>query len=322
MKIVRLTREHRAFFLDMDPFLMMERLEFPGSFALAALEEKEDIKGDLPAGLMICSLGEDRLMIEWLCVAAEFRTQGVGEQLLIAAFEAAERGGLQTVCAYMNQAYGRELVCPYEEQYLKERLFASGQELPGEWITDIRTMAAHPYLKQKPDILSQAYALRVLSAAKLREGIAVLAGMKTVAMLYPVSGNSALFDPDLSFLLLRGDEVCGGVLVQSVVASGNEIRGDVSTPVTQEYTLYPVLFCATSEREACFLLVNALQAAEKKYAPDTDIHVILRSSTYAPLLEKLLPGKRIQSSYLIAQVEEYVHWKEVRKAQEDNGSGK
>lgn len=56
MKISRMTREQKDFFLDMDPLMMMDRLDFPNTFALIATLQNEEAGEDIPAGLMICSL--------------------------------------------------------------------------------------------------------------------------------------------------------------------------------------------------------------------------------------------------------------------------
>ena len=49
MKIGRLTKEQVDFFADMDPLLMLERLEFPNCFALAATETDMQTLEELPA---------------------------------------------------------------------------------------------------------------------------------------------------------------------------------------------------------------------------------------------------------------------------------
>ena len=56
MKISRMTREQKDFFLDMDPLMMMDRLDFPNTFALIATLQNEEAGEDIPAGLMICAL--------------------------------------------------------------------------------------------------------------------------------------------------------------------------------------------------------------------------------------------------------------------------
>lgn len=311
MRIVRLTKEQREFFLGMDPFFMMERLEFPGSFALAALETDETTHTDLPAGFLICSLGRERLVIEWLYVAPVHRMKGVGEQLLLAAFDAAVSGSLKTVCASMNRMNQRELVCPEQELYFQQRLFLTRQELPGEWVTDIRTIASNPYFNRKMETNDQICYLRYLSGAKRSEYVTALAA--SVPVLYLVDKKSALLDADLSLFLFQDEKLCGGFLAQCVNTPIYEVTKGVILQTGERQTLYPVLFRASSKKVAGALLSAAVEAAQRKYEPDTAVHVILRDSNLAVLMENLAPGTHVESWFLTAQVQDYVEWQKKKK---------
>lgn len=304
MKISRMTREQKDFFLDMDPLLMMDRLDFPNTFALIATQQNEEAGEDILAGLMICSLQGRALIVEWLCVAAAYRMQGVGEQLLLSAFDMAAEGKLENICAYINDEYGRDLICAGQENYFRERLFEREQILPGEWLTDLRTLAAQPFFRRNPAASLQAVSLRKLSTTMIRDGVAKLAKMKEAAMLYAMNGSMDLFDADLSFFLLDGEKLCGGLLVQCVKRSLPDVHADIPVYLT-ENVLYPVLFCAKSESEASTLLLSSMKAATEKYALDTDVRVILKSNIYEKLCTYILPESRIHSKLLIADVSEY-----------------
>lgn len=304
MKISRLTKEQKEFFLDMDPLMMMDRLEFPNTFALIAIQQNETNGEDIPAGLMICSVHGKVLIIDWLCVSAQYRMQGIGEQLLINAFELAAQAGLENVCAYINQEYGRDAICQGEENYFKERLFHREQKLPGEWFTDLRTISSQPYFSRKGANLPQVISLRRLSVTMVRDGLASLAKMKETAMLYPMNGNADALDADLSFLLLDGEKICGGLLVQCVTRAVPQLRSDVLVRPT-ENILYPVLFSVKSEPEARALLLACVQAALEKYDPDTDVHIILKTNIYEKLCNYILPYDRTENKILIADVSEY-----------------
>lgn len=304
MKIARLTKEQKDFFLDMDPLMMLERLEFPGSFALVAIEQNKRTQRDIPAGLMICSQWKDRLVIEWLYIAIQYRTQGIGEQLLLAAFQTAKQQNLPMLCAYINKDYGRELICPDEELFFKERLFQQEQQLPGEWFTDLRTLSMQPFFKRKATSLPQVVSLRKLSATMVRDAIAALANAKGADMLYSVAGNSELFDSDLSFLIMDGNTVRAALLVQSVTRNLPEERNGVIVRVSEDI-LYPALFYAKSEPDVTALLFASLQAANEKYTPDTNVQVILTSSTYSRLLTAILPTDQIENKLLIANVDDF-----------------
>ena len=69
--------------------------------------------------------------------------------------------------------------------------------------------------------------------------------------------------------------------------------------------LCPVYFCAQSELEEKALLLAAMQAAEKKYAPDTEVHIISHSNTCEKLMHEALPEGGTPSRLLIADVAEY-----------------
>lgn len=312
MRIVRLKKEQREFFLDMDHFYMMERLEFPGSFALAALAENETGSGEIPAGLMICTLKSDRLVIEWLCVAAAYRTKGIGERLLTEAFEAVREGKLLTVCASFRREDLRERIYPESELYFQQRLFGERRSLPGEWLTDVRTIASIPYLKRKPEEGFQVYPLRHLTGTKRSEAIAAFAGLEKLPVLYPLSEGNDLLDQDLSLLLLAKGKPCGALLVQCVTTPVREVRSGTIVQTGEHQTLYPVMFYAGSDKAAGVLLSAVAREAERKYAPDTAVRVIIRDSNYASLMEKLVPDAHIDSWFLTARVADYALWKEIK----------
>ena len=58
MRITRLERDQRGFVLDLDPLMMLDRLEFPNAFALLAIESDAQTNDDLPAGPLIASVQE------------------------------------------------------------------------------------------------------------------------------------------------------------------------------------------------------------------------------------------------------------------------
>ncbi|MDD7643190.1 MAG: hypothetical protein PUK75_12095, partial [bacterium] len=206
--------------------------------------------------------------------------------------------------AYINDEYGRELICAGQENYFRERLFDREQILPGEWITDLRTLVSRPFFQQNPPASSQAVSLRKMSTSMIRDGMSTLAKMRESAMLYTLNGSMDLFDADLSFFLMDGEKLCGGLLVQCVKRSLPDVHADIPVYWT-ENVLYPVLFGARSEAAASTLLLSSMKAATKKYALDTDVHVILKSSIYEKLCTYILPEKRIHNKLLIADVSEY-----------------
>lgn len=293
MNISYLTREQRDFFVDMDPLQMMDWLEFPNTFALIATDRMEPAGEDVPMGLMICSVFKQFLIIDWLCVNADHRMQGVGEQLLLKAFEMAKNAGYGSIKAYINEEYGRELVCDRQKQYFKERLFEQEQKLFGEWLTDLRTLLLHPFFHRIGTASTRAVPFRRQSVTMIREGIAALANMRESAMLYDVNYMGDCYDPDLSCFLMDGEHVCAGLIVQCV--GHDDLHGSTAT-------LYPTLFCAGSEQEVRTLLFTAMQAACEKYDLRTDVRIVLTSGRYERLCKYILPSAHIGNKLLIANV--------------------
>lgn len=305
MKIGRLSREQIDFFADMDPLLMLERLEFPNCFALAATETDMQTGEELPAGLMVCAKSDDRLIIEWIYVAPSYRMQGIGEQMLVAAFDIAKQQQLPEICAYVNREFGREMVCPDEEKFLGDHLFDKEQQLPGEWLTDLRTLSEQPYFKQQKEWLPIVTPLQQLTRAKLREALDSLASLEGAAMLYSAADAGAYLDEELSFLLSAKGEIRGGILVQCISRNLYETVDDTLVSAGKEQVLSPVYFCAQSVQEEKALLFAAMQAAVKKYAPDTEVHIICRSNSCDRLMHEVLPEGGTSSRLLIADVAEY-----------------
>ena len=307
MKIGILMKEQRELFVDMDPFLMMERLELPGYFAMAATEFDEEENSELPAGLMIGEILSDKLIIEWIYVQNEFRNRGIAAQLLDAAFTIARKNNLPTVCAYLSEEWGRELVCPSEEVFLEAYGFGNRSSLAGEWLTNLRALSEQEYFQQSTDNLPIVTPLQQLISSQARTALDALAGKEDAVMLCPINGQQALFDEELSFLLSSKGEIKGGILVKCLSRNRNEVREGKVVLLAKEKVLYPVLLCASSESEQQALLSAALQAAMKKYAKDTEVHILLRDDRLDPFLKKLRLDDAIPCSMLSANVEEYFH---------------
>lgn len=305
MKIGRLTKEQIDFFADMDPLLMLERLEFPNCFALAATETDTQTGEELPAGLMICAKSDERLIIEWIYVATSYRMQGIGEQLLVAAFDIAKQQQLPEVGAYVNREFGREMVCPGEEKFLGDHLFDKEQQLPGEWLTDLRRLSEQPYFKQQKERLPIVTPLQQLTRAKLREALDSLASLEGAAMLYSAADAGAYLDEELSFLISAKGEIRGGILVQCISRNLYETVDDTLALAGKEQVLCPVYFCAQSKPEEKALLFAAMQAAAKKYTPDTEVHIISHSNLCDRLMHEVLPEGGTPSRLLIADVAKY-----------------
>lgn len=305
MKIVQLTRSDRELFLDMDPLDKMELLEFPGAFALAAVVEQEETGADIPAGLTICRDTGESMIVHWLCVSEKYRRQGIGERLLAAVYDAAGKAGYPTVCAYLNHEYGRELICAGEETYLKDHFFTQTRPLAGEWVANIRTLKNADLLKGKAETEAiRVISMRTLPQEERQAALRLLKKGTYAAGLYPPEENWKYLDADVSCLLWKNGKPAGALLLQSTARTTAQIWQESVSYYTGQ-VLYPVFLCMESVAGLKILLQTVLKQAEAKYGADSELHILMKKGTYAPLVERLLPDVRIENKLMIASVEDY-----------------
>lgn len=307
MKITRLEKAQRELVLDLDPFLMMDRLELPGSFALVAAVTDAATGDELPVGLLIATRQEGQLTVDWLYVVGGHRMQGIGEQLLVAVFEYAAQTGIPRLCAYFNDEYGRREICNDEKAYFREHLFVEEQVLGGEWMTDIRTLAAQPKLCEKAALAAVPF--RKLNVTQAGVAIRNLLAREACETLYQIQAKERYFDPDLSFLLHDGEVVRGGLLVQRVARSVPCVR-DQTIIRAREEVFYPVLCCAPDDADVEALVAAACRSALARYDHGTEVRILLKSSRYAGIMNHLLPGRNVRNWLLVAQVDDYLHLQE------------
>lgn len=83
-----------------------------------------------------------------------------------------------------------------------------------------------------------------------------------------------------------------------------QLQGDTIRNCTEK-VLYPVCMSIESATGMRTLLDAVLTEAGVKYAADSEVHILMKKGTYAPLMERILPNSRIDSKLLVASVEDY-----------------
>lgn len=119
IKLVRLSDDEKILFAELDPFEMLERKSTLPEFVLGAVSTDDSKDFDTPVGLMICDILPQVLLVKWLFVSPEKRGEGFGEELLNAAMTSAKAEGKKYLAYYISSEYGREMICPNEEDYLE-----------------------------------------------------------------------------------------------------------------------------------------------------------------------------------------------------------
>ena len=77
MKIARVTGTETEYLTDLDPFGLLERLCMPHYFALCCM-----VNSPVPVALLVASVKERRVVIEWICVEPCYRHHGVATELI------------------------------------------------------------------------------------------------------------------------------------------------------------------------------------------------------------------------------------------------
>ena len=298
MKITELRKEHRDFFADMDPLMFLERTEFPDRVCLVAFigeEDDEKAKGkDIPAGLLIYRKAKECLMIEWVCVRAQYRYDGVGSELVDKVFGIAQEKGMDTVEIYLNGEYGREEICPGEEDYIDDFLFGGEKKLFGEWLIETRNLLKSAVCSETDPKEFQCRCLKDIAPSQLNSDLKTLVSKEEFNALYDMSEYGfGPIDRETGFISYMGNKPSGAILT---VMSGE--------------TLYVTGFIASRKSEASMLARYAIKAAGKKYGGSQEVRIIKYTEDYTDIIEAVAAGlkgvKPVRNTVYSADVKKHI----------------
>lgn len=246
IKLAKIDQSQISFFEKMDPFFMLERIVLPEYFAFTAAIPGTEDEEDTPVGLLVGSLSEDSVNVNWLYVEEGFRGEGIGEQLLVKAIEAAEEAGIDSVTACFDDRMDRDEICLHEEIYFKERDFTEWVPLPDEWETDVDQMQKRG---GSADGKVNLEAFRAFSEDDQKEIIRECLETPEGRRFIPYSAEH--IDPDICFYAdYKGKAAC-------VLFAGCE------------NVVFPFFLSDTADKVKDALLLAAASAIRKKYGPDT-----------------------------------------------------
>ena len=298
MKITELRKDHRDFFADMDPLMFLERAELPDRECLAAFiteEDDESAKGkDIPAGLLIYRKTKESLMIEWVCVRAEYRYDGVGSELVDKVFNIAQENGMDTVEIYLNGEFGRDEICPGEEDYIDDFLFSGEKELFGEWLIETRTLLKSAVCSEPDPKDFECKCLKDIAPSQLNSDLKALVSREDFNALYDMSEYGfGPIDRETGFISYMGNKPSGVILT---VMSGE--------------TLYVTGFLASRKSEAGMLARYAIKAAGKKYGGSQEVRIIKYTEDYTDIIEAVAAGlkgvKPVKNTVYSADVKKHI----------------
>ena len=294
MKITGIKKEHLDLFADMDPLEYLERADFPDRICLGAFLEDEETGTDDPAGLMILRKSEDSLTVEWICVRAKYRYRGVGSSLMDHAYEMADDMGFKKLQIYLNSDYGRDEICPGEEDFVEEFNIEDSEELYGEWIAETRDLSKLDFMESEDVPEMSCHSLIEMDARRVKEFLGKQNENEDSAFLYnPKNAGARILDDDTSMFLVRDGKISGAVLSQ--------MCGE---------TLFVVGFLANSKSEAKMLLKHFVKSVGRKYGARQEIRVIKYTDLYNEISKDILHIGKIENRMYISDVEKHFVAKE------------
>lgn len=248
IKLAKIDKAQISFFEKMDPFFMLERIVLPEYFAYAAAIPGTGDEEDFPVGLLVGSLSEDTVYVNWLYVAEGYRGEGIGEMLLVEVIEGAKKAGIDFVTACFDARQDRDEICLHEELYFKERDFSEWIPLADEWETGVSLMQKRG---GKADDKIDLEAFSAFSADDQNEILSECLTSPEGLRLIPYSTDH--IDPD----------IC--------IYAGYKGKTAYVLFAGSENTVYPLFLSDTEEKVKDALLITAAAAIKKKYGSNTRI---------------------------------------------------
>lgn len=302
MDIIRLDKEQIKYFADMDPFSFGDKLDLNGYFAVGALAHNKAKNVDIPMGLMICSLIEQGLVVEWICIGEKFRGYGIGEKLLITAFDLAAEIGCGKVFAYINEY--SEGFAQSQLMYLQDRLFKEEYPVLGEWNNAIGEMAA-----DKAALKGDNYNIVAFNAfpeAGRKKAFVDFAKLDNTVFNYPFELEDEGYDIKKSFLLLDNDKICGGLFTKKLGKTIYVTAISINSVAAGEALFAKLLDALATDSDAESEISLLVRQKPKTYDWYEEPEDLVNYELIENLANKVFKKKHFCGRYLAASIYAYI----------------
>ena len=297
MKTVRINEKIAGAFSGLDPFETLDRLPVKGSFVLGTVSEEDEF--DEPVGLLVGVIEDERLVIHWLFVDPDYRGEGIGSELLMLAFEEADRRGLSHVVARISDEYDMDDPGWDSWAFFVNDMFKEVQQDESVWRSSMKEMAK---LLEKESGINENFAkaagvvpLKSLSKQELAEVVNDLNRHFAINMDVPMESLLATADPQLSFVKKNKKDDCVGVIILR--------RG--------RQTWYVDALYSVDDGDEETLLRAVLHNGQDVFKVTDRIEIVMKKKSVESLLDEIkMPGKKYAVSYLSASVSDYRKMKE------------
>lgn len=295
MKIVRLTNSDDMLVTRLDPYEYLSMLDNPAAFAFGALEgtdpdkpdDEEDEMQMVFVGILVGCVTQQMLTIDWLSVSADRQGRGIGEALLLKAFDMADIGNIPRIGAVLCPELVRDGMMKGGETFFYDRLFEEEIKIPGNVRITIEELEESEFMRKDPTKLPTPTSFKAISPKLFEEIKSQLPSIEGAEMSVQSEALFKDFIPGASFLFLDDREACGALIVQRC----------------GEY-LMPVYFYAESELESAALIIAAVRAAGNRYGKEQEILFKLQRGKTAVLFRQIMPDMPL-ARLLVASLEDY-----------------
>ncbi len=291
MKTIQVDSDMMESFASFDPFGRGVVLMLPGSFALGAVAEHDDV--DEPAAVIICSTEEDSLVVEWLYTAPEFRGQGVGCNLLYLAFKEAKARGIKEVDVRISKEY--EEVMPewdvwsfFENDIFSDKMEGSFSRFI--YMKDLSKRLSKDEDKNEAAAKDPAIrALKDLQKKELYQAEKDLANIHGANDYLPIAEKLQYADVNMSFVIEREGVFSGALLVRKF--------GE---------TWHPFVLFAKDQDDMKLLVRAAMYHCEDHILVGDTIEIFHQKPMIEKLMDELdLPGESYKVTYLVANMDDF-----------------
>ena len=283
--VLRLRPQEHLLFEWLDPFDFLSRAMLPDHFALAAAVRGDDLHGDSSAGLLVASVEEKRIVIEWLCTDPERRNLGLGEKLLSYVFDMAERNGKKEVCALFQMDSDVGEAQQYAESYFSLLGFDREEEQVGEWEVDMYDLNECFYTQASRKQDARVVCLEEAGNSITRTAMDMFGKNSEASILFDILKIPCEYDKQISCIFMNKDKPGGLFLAYR--------NSDICIPV---------FFFSKSRDGALRLLEFAANKMCQTMPAKGRMRIIYADERDGALLEYLFPGKRIKTKLLVADI--------------------
>ncbi len=237
MIILKVREEEKKYFEDFDPYGLLNRLELPYYFALAAVSDDSDGNSH-PIGLLVASVKKERVIIEWIYVSFRHRKQGIGRELLNYVIDKS-KGCVSAHLLFHDTMF---MTPDNVDLFLEKCGFTGDKMLCGEWNVGIKEIISSPIILKYSNKV-KARTLKSLDTPTRNYAVAKLYGEEGDESPFEIREVGKRYDPDISTVVIENDKYPGMLLASKI---GNVV--------------YPFFFFAHRKNDALGLFVSATTA--------------------------------------------------------------